>query len=140
MKLLFLISALVFILISVPAHSQWNYSIDDTKVDRADRVSLGTKIKLKIRKLFSKENKQKKYDRKKAKQEEKAEKKRQKMILKYAEKQGSDKEITSGKKVSRRMRKMQKESNRINKDKTRGNFFQRLFLKNKHKQVKFNRN
>lgn len=136
MKLMKLILIFLFVSLSSGAFSQFQYSIDDTKVDKKNRVSLGMKIRLKMRSLF-RDDKQKKADRKKAKQLEREEKKQKKGVESYQERQGKDKEITSKEKVSKRMKKMKKQSKRVNKDKPRENFFKRLFIKNKQKPVKF---
>lgn len=126
-----------FLIISSGIYAQrYKYSIDDTRVDRKERISLATKIRIKLHDLF-KQDKQKKADKKKHKQEKKAEKQRKKAIEKIQKKQGKDKEITSGQRVYKRMKKMKRESNRINKNKTRENYFRRLFLKHKQDPVKF---
>jgi hypothetical protein len=130
---------LVLILMShfvFSALAQNQYSIDDTRVDRKQRVGLFTRIRLKVH-SWTHEDKQKKAEEKQRKRELKEEKRKEKAIEKFNEQQGKDKEITSGQRVSKRMKRMKKESNRVNHDKPRENFFQRLFSKNKQRPAHF---
>lgn len=126
---------ILFIFIGISAFSQ-RYSIDDSNSDRKNRTPLSVKIKLKLRSWF-KEDKQKKANQKKEKTQEKQEKNQKKGVLRYQKRQGKDKEVTSRERVSKRIKKMKKQSARVNKNKPRENFLRRLFIKNKQKPAKF---
>lgn len=135
MKFVKYIAFFLIIFISVSSFAQ-NYSIDDSRVDKKNRMPLSLKIKLKIR-SWLREDKQKKADKKKDKQMERAEENQKKGVLRYQKRQGKDKEITSRERVSKRIKKMKKQSARVNKNKPRENFFRRLFIKNKQRPAKF---
>lgn len=135
MKFIKYISFFFLIFFTVTSSAQ-NYSIDDSRADKKNRMPLSLKIKLKIR-SWLREDKQKKADKKKNKQMELAEKNQKKGVLRYQKRQGKDKEITSRERVWKRIKKMKKQSARVNKNKTRENFFRRLFIKNKQRPAKF---
>lgn len=136
MKFIKYLTFILFLFLSTVAFSQFQYSIDDTRVDKKNRMSIGLKIKLKVRSWF-RDDKQKKADKKKEQQLERQEKNQQKGVMSYQKRQGKDKEITSRERVSKRLKKMKRQSSRINKDKSRENFIRRLFIKHKQKPTKF---
>ncbi|HBX52447.1 MAG: hypothetical protein A2309_00070 [Bacteroidetes bacterium RIFOXYB2_FULL_35_7] len=130
----------IFILLlsfSLTAFPQsWKYSIDKQGSERKQKTPLIIRLRIKIKNLFH-EDKQKKADEKKRKREEREKIMYQKRLERYNEKQGKDKEIISGERVSKRMKRIKKQSGRVNHNQTRLPFYKRIFLKNKQKPTKF---
>ena len=99
----------IFILLlsfSLTAFPQsWKYSIDKQGSERKQKTPLIIRLRIKIKNLFH-EDKQKKADEKKRKREEREKIMYQKRLERYNEKQGKDKEIISGERVSKRMKRI----------------------------------
>ncbi len=124
-NIFFIVLALALVVVSPPIKAQRNYSIDQEQKKRK------VKKPFFIKRWFmnSEERAVKRQVRKEKKKEDKIRANQQKDARRNQKRLNSNKQAGRNKTVYKRMKRYEKESKRIRKNKPKKNFFQRLFSK-----------
>ncbi len=117
--------ALTFVVVTPPVKAQKKYSIDQEQKKRKVRKPFFIKRWF----MNSEEKVAKKQIKKDQKKEDKIRANQQKDARKNQKRLNSNKQAGQNKAVYKRMKRYERQSNRVRKNKSRKNFFQRLFSK-----------